>query len=188
MTISIEKKHIVALAAMLVVGLIAGIGLGASMSAATAQEETTVDESLLEKLYSLAFHRPMDNEAVPAHAGKALDTVLNDIVNSEEHSAYTGLYTATKAYEEARRAPGELSQEDHDAYLDLIDSALATVAAWSDTLPEQALENRVLGPEEARNAIQAAYDTMDETAQEAARGGLFRSLDTIPSDLSMPSN
>ncbi|MEX2144793.1 MAG: hypothetical protein WD712_00210 [Candidatus Spechtbacterales bacterium] len=113
------------------------------------------------------------------------------MIASQEHAAYDGVYTAVKAYEEARRAPGDVSASDENAYLDIIDSALSNVRAWADTLPEQALANRVFGPDVARAAIQNVYDTLlNDTAKTAAEMGLFQSLESLgePSSLELPSD
>ncbi len=186
-----QSKPKTLIAVALIFGMFGGFLLGSSMHGANAQNEVTVDEDLLEKLYDLAFHRPLDDEALDAHDDKVLDTVLDDMIASEEHQAYDGVYTAVKAYEEAKRAPGDMSSSDEDAYLDIVDSSLSHVGAWSDTLPEQELENRVIGPETARSTIQDVYDNvLNDTAKNAAEKGLFKALDSIgqPSNLPLPSD
>ncbi len=156
---------------------------------ASAQEACVVDNDVLTKLYNVIFHRPLDAGA-NFHLNKPLDTVLNTLANSDEHRQYTGVFKAVKALEEARRAPGQITATNHARYKNIIDSSLSTVAAWSDTLPEQALANRVIGPDQARAAVQAAYDRLDAGARAKAEFGLFQATDRIgrPSSITAPTN
>lgn len=164
-------------------GYLAG---GLSGNVADAQVVCTVDQALLEKMYKSIFHRPLDAGAT-FHLGKDVNTVLNDFANSAEHVQYTGMFESMKAYEEARRAPGDLSQADKDKYLDLMDSAMSTVASWADTLPQQDLNQATIGPDHARLAIQKAYEMMNATAQQAAQYGLFQALERIGVPENIPS-
>ncbi len=170
------------------IGLLAGMILGGSFGkTARADEACIVDEPTLTEIYESVFHRPLDAGA-QNHVGKDLNTVLNTIQASEEHAQYAGLFKAMKAYEEAKRTPGEISETEREEYKDIINSALSTISEWADTLPEQAEEDAVIGPEQARNAIQNAYQNMNTTAQENAQFGLFNALERIgsPSELSLP--
>ena len=169
-------------------GFFAG-NLFATPSADAEEHLCVVDESLLERIYSTVFHRPLDKGA-KFHLNKNIDVVLNDVENSEEQEVYGALFEALKAYEEAIRAEGELSEEDREKYLDLIDAALAQVVAWADELPEQPSEDRVIGPARARAAIRAAYDRMNPTARINARSGLMRALSNLgsPDDLPLPGD
>ena len=169
-----------ALAAMLAVILIP--------RATNAQVSCTVDQALLDKIYSAIFHRPTDAGA-SGYVGQGVDFVLDQVITSNEHQAYTGLFTATKAFEEFQREAGDASAADVEVYKDYIDSALSVINEWAQTLPEQARANAVIGPTEAKTAIQTAYDNLDATAQAAAQSGLFQAQDVIgvPSSLPNPS-
>ncbi len=183
-----KKVFGLAMVFILALGALSGFLLtNVSRNVANAQVQCVVDESLLTRIYGGIFHRPLDAGA-GFHLGKNLDTVLNDIANSAEHTQYSGMFKAMKAFEEAKRAPGELSQADKDKYLNLLDSALTTVSAWSDTLPEQALDNAVIGPDQARLAIQNAYEMMNAIAQQNAQFGLFQALENLgpPQDIAGP--
>ncbi|MEX2090695.1 MAG: hypothetical protein WD989_01005 [Candidatus Paceibacterota bacterium] len=165
-----------------------GFFLGGGTNNASAQTECTVDRALLARIYNAIFHRPLDAGA-DFHVGRPLGVVLSDIEGSQEHTVYTGLARATKALEEARRAPGAMSSADLESYKRIIDSALSNVSAFADTLPEQAIENAVVGPDQARQVIQRAYDNLNPTARAAAEYGLFSALERLgrPGDISLPS-
>lgn len=154
----------------------------------SAQESCEVDQTLLTKLYDAVFHRPADAGA-QGYVGSDVNFVLDQLSASQEHKMYTGIFTATKALEEREREADEVSDADLEVYKDYLDLALSTVREWAKTLPEQAREDAAVGPETAKNAIQAAYDSMNETAQSAANTGLFQATDVIgpPSSLSNPS-
>ncbi|MEX1063918.1 MAG: hypothetical protein WED06_01110, partial [Candidatus Paceibacterota bacterium] len=117
---------------------------GQKVSTVNAQTECTVDRAMLHRLYNAIFHRPLDAGA-DFHIGKNLETVLTDLENSDEHVEYSGLFTAAKALEEAKRTR-QLSANDEEAYRKIIDSALSHVSAWAETLPQQAIDNAVVGP------------------------------------------
>ena len=174
-----------AFVAVFAVGLLVG---GRNASDAYAQEACTVDRALLTRIYRAIFHRPLDAGA-DFHVGRPLGVVLGDIENADEHVQYTGLVRAMKAFEEARRAPGELSSGDQLRYRRILDSALSHVSAWADTLPEQAIDNAVVGPDQARAAIRKAYDRMNTTAKAKAEFGLFNALERIgrPDAIPLPS-
>ena len=98
------------------------------------------------------------------------------------------MFKAMKAYEERKRAPGEISEQEKTQYKNIIDLSLSTINAWAGTLPEQAEADAVIGPVQARNAIQAAYQNMNSGAQQNAQFGFFNSSQQIgpSSNLSMP--
>jgi len=148
---------------------------------------TKVDPATLDKLYDAAFGRPADSAGKSFHVGRDLSQVLHDINNSEEKRYYSALFKAVKAYEEAVRAPGTLTSEEKERYLKYIDSALATLLAWVETLPEQDICDGAVGIIEAREAIQSAYDKMSPAAKLAAQKGVFKALETLPKDLPVPS-
>lgn len=164
-----------------------GFFLGGGTDSASAQTTCTVDRALLHRIYSAIFHRPLDSGA-DFHVGRSLDTVLSDIENSGEHIEYSAAFKAMKALEEAKRAPGQLSNADIESYKKIVDSALSHVSAWADTLPEQPLDKAVVGPEHARAAIKRAYDHMNPTAKAAAEFGLFNAQTRIghPDTLPLP--
>lgn len=145
-----------------------------------------VDKEVLEQLYLAAFGRPVDEDGKKFHLNKNLKQVLRDINNSEERRYYSALFKAVKAYEEAVRAPGDLSAGDKQKYLDAIDSSLSTLLAWVETLPEQHICKGVIGIIEAREAIQRAYDNMSPAAKLAAQKGIFKALEKLPKDLPLP--
>jgi hypothetical protein len=147
----------------------------------------SVDESVLTKLYQAIFYRPLDSDA-SSHLGQPLSVVLSDIINSQEHITYSGLINAVKSLEEARRSGTSLSTSDENRYKNLIDSALSVINVWSGTLPHKASSSFVIGPDQARSAIQRAYANMNPQAQQAAQFGLFNALSKIgdPASISLP--
>lgn len=152
-----------------------------------AQTACTLDNTTLTKLYDGMFHRPLDAGA-SGYVGHDINFILDQLRASGEHKAYTGLFSAVKALENAERESGELSETEKQEYKDIIDSALSTVNQWSKQLPEQARADAVVGPEQARAAIQTAYDGLNPTAKAAAEYGLFNALKRIgpPADLKLP--
>ncbi len=169
-------------------GFVGGSYLTGNTETASAQVACTVDQDTLTKLYDVVFHRPLDAGA-SFHLGKPLGTVLDSFATSPEHDQYTGLFMAMKALEEARRAPADVSSENMSKYKNIIDLALSIIMNWADTLPQQALENRVVGPDTARAAIQRAYNNLPSDVQTTADYGLFNAMSRIgpPSSLSMPA-
>ena len=179
-----KKLSAVMIAIVLMVGMIAGIFIAqnntgsAHANVNNASSLFMVDKETLQELYSGFFGRPIDDGA-KFHIGKDLKRVLHDLNNSQERQYYAALFKAVKSYEEAVRAPGILTDEDKKRYLDAIDSALATLLAWVQTLPEQAICKSIVGPEQAREAIKAAYEKMSPRAKEAAEHGIFNALNKI---------
>ena len=182
---------------VIVAVLFLGMGMGLIMARSTAPtalaeddgNSSKVDEEDVEEIFQAAFGRPADDEGKSFHVGKDLKQVLRDVNNSDEHRYYSALFKSVKAYEHAIRAPGTVSDADKELFLNNINSALATLIAWVETLPEQNICRGVVGAEEARQAIQAAYDKMSPTAQAAARQGIFKALDSIggPREQHLPS-
>ena len=173
-----------------------GIGMGLIMArnnAMTASAEddgsSEVDGEDLEEIYQAAFGRSADDEGKRFHLGKDLKQVLHDINNSDERRYYSALFKSVKAYEQAVRAPGTVSDADKQLFLNNINTALATLIAWVETLPEQDICRGVVGAEEARAAIQAAFAKMSPAAQLVAQRGIFKALDAIggPKDQRLPS-
>lgn len=141
-----------------------------------AESNTAVDGNTLDTLYDAVFHRPADEEGRKFHLGRELKDVLKDFKNSQEQRYYGALFKAVKAYEEAQRAPGTLTDAEKQSYLDLIDSALSNLLAWVSTLPDRDACKATVGAIEARDAIQAAYDGMSPAAKAAAEKGIFNAL------------
>ena len=168
-------------------GFLLGAGLTYKNSAVSAQSTCPITEEQLTDIYNAIFHRPLDAGA-HGYINHDLGLVLDEISKSQEHIMYSGLFTAAKALENARREPGNITTIEKTDYLDIVDSALSHVDEWAKTLPEQAKADAVVGPEQARNAIQTAYNLMNATAQAAAEYGLFQALERIgkPSDLPTP--
>ena len=160
----------------MVIGLVGGFVIAHNTNNnALAETANTVDQSTLEGLYKAAFGRPLDDEA-NFHIGRDLNTVLHDINNSPEKRYYSALFKAVKSYEEATRAPGQISAEDKARYLETIDLALATLIAWVETLPERPICDGSVRPQEAKEAILEAYQSMNSnTARGAADKGIFSS-------------
>lgn len=154
---------------------------------ANAEGESQVDSETLDSLYQAAFHRAPDDEGRGFHLGRDLKSVLRDFNNSQEMRYYGALFKAVKSYEEDQRAPGTLTAEEKKSHLDLIDSALATLVAWVDTLPDRDVCRASVGAAEAREAIQAAYDSMSPAARLAAQKGIFNALKNIgrPHDIAI---
>lgn len=176
--------------AILGFGVIIGLSVSKKIdSIAYALEDPTVDSSMLDSLYNSVFHRPVDAAGARFHKGRKLRAVLKDLAGSRELRYYGALFKAVKSYEEAVRAPGDLSNEDKQRYLNLIDSALATLIAWVETLPDQSIDKAVVGPTRARQAIREAYQQMNSTAQLKARKGLIRASTNLgdPGNLPLPS-
>lgn len=185
------KKTIIGIGLFVVafgLGMLAG-NLG-SFQQAKAQEgegECTVTQERLQKIYDVAFHRPTDQGA-DVHVGKSLEQVLTDISSSEEQEKYSAMYKATKALEEKQREPGEVSSSTLETYKDYIDQSASIINEWSKSLPEQAEENAVFGPEKARNALQKAFESMNQTAKDNAEKGFMQAKKSIgpPSELPTP--
>lgn len=157
-----------------------------SRNDAYADIACTIDQDLLAKIYERMFHRPLDSGAL-GYVGHDVDFVLNELGKAEEQKMYKGMFRAMKAFEEAQRAPGELSEVDKAKYMDLIDSSMSTISAWSTTLPAQSLDSAVIGPDQARQSIQEAYERMNATAQTKAEFGLFQALEKIGTPENIPS-
>lgn len=185
-----KKVVIIAGIAILAVGVLIGFFITKSSSekALAVSGSSTVDRDTLEKLYQAVFGRPLDEDGAKFHIGRDLKIVLKDISDSHEHRYYAALFKAVKAYEEALRAPGTISDEDKKRYLDTIDSALATLIAWVETLPEKPICNSTIGPEQAREAIREAYERMNDRAKDSAEHGIFNALTRIgrPHTLPLP--
>ncbi|MDP3792515.1 MAG: hypothetical protein Q8Q89_02175 [bacterium] len=164
------------LAIGIVIGLAGGFVIAHNTNnKAFAETANIVDQPTLEGLYKAAFGRPLDDEA-GFHIGRDLNMVLRDINNSPEKRYYSALFKAVKSYEEAIRAPGQISAEDKARYLETIDSALAILIAWVETLPERPICDGIVRPEEAKEAILEAYQGMaSNTARVAADKGVFGS-------------
>ena len=186
------SKNIFAISLIFIfgIGLLGGFFLaGNSSQDAYAQDsQCIVDQSTLKRIYETVFHRPLDDGA-NFHLGKPLENVFVNIMSSPEHTQYTALFQAMKSLEEARRVPGSLSAADEAKYLDILDSAMSTVAAWSDTLPPQSIQLATVGAAEARLAIQKAFEGMIPTAQQAAQFGLCQATERIgpPAYIPLPS-
>ena len=180
--------------AVLFIGVIAGLVIARDYSSvAQADEEKSsgkADNDTLEQIFQSAFGRPVDEEGKKFHLGKDVKQVLRDINGSDEHRYYSALFKAVKSYEEAVRAPGDLSAEDKQRYLNHIDSALSTLLAWVATLPSQDICKGVVGAEEAQQAIHDAFNRMSSEAKLVAQKGLFKALENLgrPNDLLLPSN
>lgn len=168
-------------------GFLLGVGLTYKNPTASAQDTCTITETQLTEIYDAIFHRPLDASA-RGYINRDLEFVLGELSGSQEHTMYSGLFTATKALENARRESGDITANDEDDYIDIVDSALSHIDEWAKTLPEQARADAVVGPVQARNAIQAAYNNMNAIARQAAEYGLFQAQERIgqPSDLPTP--
>lgn len=180
---------------MIVAVLFFGMGMGlimareaATMALADESDSSKVDRDDLEQIYQAAFGRSPDDDGQRFHLGKDLKQVLRDINNSDERRYYAALFKSVKAYEQAVRAPGVLSDADKQIFLNNINTALATLIAWVETLPEQDICRGVVGAEEARQAIQQAFDRMSPAAQAIAKRGIFKALDNLgePKDQRLP--
>lgn len=198
-----KKAAYLILVAVLFVGIVTGFFVARNHgSAALARGDNSrednnndndgnnnnIDRQTLNRLYEAAFGRPVDEEGLKFHSDENEDQVLDDINRSDEHRYYGALFKAVKAYEEAVRAPGNLSAADKQKYLDNINSALSTLLAWVETLPKQDICDGVVGIVEARQAIQDAYDHMSPAAKAAAEEGVFNALEHLgrPEDLPLP--
>ncbi len=168
-------------------GFLFGAALMYQGKTVSAQDTCQVNQEQMTKMYEAMFHRPLDDQAL-SYVDYGLDFILDELTGSQEHIMYSGMFKATKALENARRESGDMTAAEEDDYLDIVDSALSHVDKWAKTLPEQAEEDAVVGPEQAREAIQTAYDNMNATAQAAAEYGLFQAQEQIgkPSDLPIP--
>lgn len=167
------------------IGYIWGQG-GRNEASAQVQTDTKIDRVSLEQIYRAVFSRALDDGA-EFHVNKNLRTVLNDLNNSPERRYYAALFKAVKAYEEALRAPGTLSDSDKQAYLKAIESALATLAAWAETLPPKDICMGITRPEEVKEAILEAYNKIPTAFQAEAERGLFNSAALgTPAALTLP--
>ena len=164
-----------------VLALVGALGWSLALTdhqTANAREgsEDSVDSEELEDLYESVFHRPADKEGKAFHMGRNLKDVLRDFKNSDEQRYYGALFKAVKAYEEAQRAPGTLTTEEKQSYLDLIDSSLSNLMAWVATLPDRDPCKAVIGPEQAREAIKKAWERLSEAGKDQAEHGLLNAL------------
>ena len=89
----------------LIVGFLLGAGLTHKNPVASAQNTCPINEGQLTKIYNAVFHRPLDAGA-HGYINHDLGLVLDEISKSQEHIMYSGLFTAAKALENARREPG----------------------------------------------------------------------------------
>jgi len=153
---------------------------------ASAQNTCQVNQEQLTKIYDGIFHRPLDADAL-GYVNHGLDFVLDQLSGSQEHTMYSGAFNAVKALENARREPGDITTADENDYLDIVDSALSHINEWAKTLSEQARADAVVGPEQARNTIQAAYNNMNATARTAAERGLFQAQKVIGQPSNLPT-
>lgn len=175
---------------MLIVGLMSGFLMANNFNdkaLAETTESAIVDQPTLTKLYDAAFGRPLDSGA-GFHIGRRLDIVLRDINQSPERMYYSALFKSVKAYEEAIRAPGELSAGDKEIYLKAINSALSTLIAWVETLPERPICEGVVRPEEVKEAIASAYEGLSGSVKPSAQIGAFGTGVSVgaPSNLQLP--
>jgi hypothetical protein len=168
-------------------GFLLGAGLTYKNPTASAQDSCTITETQLTEIYNAIFHRPLDAGA-RGYINHGLEFVLGELSRSQEHIMYSGMFTATKALENARRESGDITASDEDDYIDIVDSALSHINEWAKTLSVQARTDAAIGPVQARNAIQAAYNNMNTVARQAAERGLFQAQKVIgqPSDLPTP--
>lgn len=187
--------------AVLFVGVVAGLVMARNYSSVVQAEEENnsdkdknnsgkADSETLEGIFQSAFGRPVDEDGRRFHLGKDVKQVLRDINKSDEHRYYSALFKSVKAYEEAVRAPGDMSVEDKQRYLNHIDSALSTLLAWVATLPSQDICKGVVGAEEARQAIHDAFNRMTLESKAVAEKGLFKALENLgrPNELPLPSH
>ena len=167
-----------------VVAVLALVGaLGWSLALTNSQtanaqngSDDAVDSQELDDLYESVFHRPADSEGKKFHLGRNLKDVLRDFKNSDEQRYYGAMFKAVKAYEEAQRAPGTLTTEEKQSYLDLIDSSLSNLVAWVGTLPDRDPCKAIIGPEQAREAIKEAYERLSQSGKDVAEHGLLNAL------------
>ena len=183
-----KRVGMIIFSAVLVVGMAVGffVAKNWSSNALAETDSSKVDEETLKGLYDGFFGRPLDDGA-KSHIGKDLRQVLKDLNNSPERRYYAALFKSVKAYEEAVRAPGDLSETDKQRYLDAIDSALSTLLAWVNTLPEQDICRAVVDYDKAREAMQAAYDTMSAKAKESAEHGVFNAVKRLGRPINLPA-
>ncbi len=176
------KKNIAVYSTMIALAVFAVLGWSIALhkgGEANAQSGSSVDGETLDALYDAVFHRPADAGGRGFHLGRDIKDILRDFRNSQENRYYGALFKAVKAYEEAQRAPGTLSAEEKQSYLDLIDSALSNLLAWVATLPDQEACRATVGPENAREAVQEAYDRLSNSGKGSAEHGLLNALRRI---------
>lgn len=186
-----NKRISLSLAVALGLGfLVGGFFLGTAFMyknpIASAQNTCQISQEQLTKIYDSIFHRPLDADAL-GYVNQSLDFTLDQLSGSQEHIMYSGMFNAIKALENARREPGDVTTTDENDYLDIVDSALSHIDQWAKTLPEQVKADAAIGSEQAISAIQAAYDSMNDTAQAAAQYGLFQAQEVIGLPSSLPT-
>jgi len=183
-----KSKEVIAAIAVLGIGILTGFVFGVNKSNVMAQTSgIVVDGATLDVLYDAIFHRPADASGRNFHLGRNLRIVLNDFNNSEEMIYYGALFKAVKSYEESQRAPGSLSEAEKQSHLDLIDSALSNLVSWVSTLPDQDPCRATVGPEQARTAVQNAYQRLSAAGKTNAENGLLNASRRIgpPSGISV---
>jgi len=85
---------------------------------------------------------------------------------------------------------GQATLEKYGAAITAIVSEYCRAHAIpAQPMPEQAINNAVVGPDQARAAIRKAYDRMNATARAKAEYGLFNALERIgqPDAIPLPS-
>lgn len=145
----------------------------------SADNFISVDRATLETLYDAVFHRPADANGASFYTGRDLKQILNDFRNSDEQKHYGALFMAVKAYEEAQRAPGTLTDTEKKSYTDLIDSALSGLIAWVSTLPDQNPCSATINVEDARMHVQENFDRLNTEDQSKASFGLLNATEHI---------
>lgn len=167
----------------LVIGLVLFGALGWAIALShggSARAGEGTDDTTIDLLYDTVFHRPADTEGKKFYRGMDIKSILTAFKGSHEMRYYGALFKAVKSYEEAQRTPGTLTAEEKQSYLDLIDSSLATLLAWVETLPDQEPCKATIGPEQAREAIQRAYERLEASGKTGdAEHGLFNALRRI---------
>ena len=189
---TITAKSLPTAVLLFIAGFIVASVLAAFMIArggnANAQALTcVVDEGLVTKIYDVVFKRPVDN-AGRAYIGQEVGFMIDEMAKSQEHNMYSGMFKAMKAMEEAERQPGTMAAADKAQFRDMLDSAMSNISSWSQTLPEQAAADAIIGPEHAREALNFAHNMIPAEFREMAKFSFFDPTKLLgaPTDFAIP--
>jgi len=174
---SILAKSLPTAVLLFVAGFIAASLLAAFMIARSGSANAqglicTVDEGLVSKIYDVVFKRPVD-DAGRSYIGQNVGFMIDEMAKSQEHKMYSGMFKAMKAMEEAERQPGAMAELDKAQFRNMLDSAMSNISSWSQTLPEQAAADAIIGPEHAREALNFAHSIIPAEFRARAELSFF---------------
>jgi len=184
---SLPTAVLLFVAGFIVASLLAAFMIARSGSANAQGLTCTVDRGLVEKIYDVVFKRPVDNAGL-AYIGQNVGFMIDEMAKSQEHHMYSGMFKAMKAMEEAERQPGVMGEADKAQFRNMLDSAMSNISSWSQTLPEQAAADAIIGPEHAREALNFAHSIIPAEFRAMAEFSFFDPTKAIgaPENFAIP--